>query len=75
MNLKMRFCVDSEPNFDRAFKEYLLCAISNRGNASKERITLIVGVTFLIFAAGLRGLCAVVARGAQVRDDDKESQR
>ena len=32
----------------------------------KSGLTLIVGVTFLIFAAGLRGLRAGVARGAQV---------
>ena len=36
----MGFCDDAEPNFDRAFKDYLLCAISNRGNASKERINV-----------------------------------
>ena len=32
----------------------------------KSGLTLIVEVTFLIFGAGLRGLRAVVARGARV---------
>ena len=69
----MGFCDDAEPNFDRAFKDYFLCAISNRGNASKERINVDCRGNFSDFCCWATGFACGCRESRPSEDNEHQS--